>query len=453
MQLPIQSGVRVANGSFSLSFPINLEHRLIESGVSKGQLLTTRGALTRSTGPGIDRGGINWNGVLYRAMGSKLVRVDSAGAVAVLGDIGTDDLPCSFSYSFDRLAVRSAESLFYWNGTTLAQVTDPDLGRVLDVAWIDGYFATTDGEFLVVTELLDPASVDALKYGSAEADPDPITGVLPYREELYALGRYTIQVFRNVGGLGFPFSVVKGATIPYGCVSARAKCHVVGAFAFVGGGRDEPIGVFLATQGTALRLSNREIDDMLAKANPDTITMESRAFGDEEHLIVHLDDRSLVLPMRASQAADAGLWCVVHSGRFDRYRPRGGVYCYGEHWVGDVESTALGTLSRDVEEHFGAPVEWQFDAGLLFNEGTGVILHDIELFGQFPLRESSVFLSMTRNGEVWSNEIARRLSGKRGERVAWRPNVRVDQIAGFRFRGAGKVAVARVDVRGEALAV
>jgi hypothetical protein len=66
------------------------------------------------------------------------------------------------------------------------QVTDPDLGVVLDVVWVDGYFMTTDGEFLVVTELTDPTQVNPLKYGSSEVDPDPVVALLKLRNEVYA---------------------------------------------------------------------------------------------------------------------------------------------------------------------------------------------------------------------------------------------------------------------------
>jgi hypothetical protein len=102
-------------------------------------------------------------------------------------------------YSFDRLAIASGGRLYYWNGT-LTQVTDPDLGVVLDVVWVDGYFMTTDGESLVVTELSDPTQVNPLKYGSSEVDPDPVVALLKLRNEVYALNRNTIEVFDNVGG-------------------------------------------------------------------------------------------------------------------------------------------------------------------------------------------------------------------------------------------------------------
>jgi hypothetical protein len=85
-------------------------------------------------------------------MGTKLVSVNLAGVETVLGDVGAGG-QCSFAYSFDRLAITSGGKLWYWNGVNLLQVLDADLGTALAVVWVDGYFMTTDGEFLVVTEL------------------------------------------------------------------------------------------------------------------------------------------------------------------------------------------------------------------------------------------------------------------------------------------------------------
>jgi hypothetical protein len=43
--------------------------------------------------------------------------------------------------------------------------------------------------------LNDPTAVDPLKYGSSEADPDPILAIRKIRNEVYALNRHTVEVF------------------------------------------------------------------------------------------------------------------------------------------------------------------------------------------------------------------------------------------------------------------
>lgn len=451
-QIPIQTGVRLDRGGFDTSFPVNLEHDLIDSGVSAGQLVSARGAVTFATGPGLDRGGIIWNGVHYRVMGTKLVSVVGS-TVNTLGDVGGSG-PVRMAYSFDRLGIASDGLLFYWDGATLTQVTDPDLGAANDLAWLAGYFATTDGEFIIVTELLDPTQIDPLKYGSAEADPDPITGVEVLNEELYAIGRHTIQPFRNVGGLGFPFQPIVGATVPYGCISAAAKCRLLDSIAFVGGAREEPLGVFVLSGGSALRISDGQVDDLLQGVPESLIELEARRFGDDVHLVLHTPDASAMLILQTASDIGEKVWTILHSGRFGPYRPRHVVWDGARHVCGDLESGALAVMTQDTEQHFGAGAEWRFDVGLMFNEGRAFILQEIELFGQFPLGQpSTVFVSITRDGEVWSNEVAIRLVGLRGQRCILRPGVRMPYIAGMRFRGSGRVSIARCEVQGEPLAV
>jgi hypothetical protein len=444
MQIPLLSGISATQqADFSLSYPINLEGVPVDTGLSKGYLRSAAGAVPFATGPGVNRGGIEWNGVLYRVMGSKLVSVAQNGAVTILGDVEDDAKPVSFDYGFDRLAVRSNAKLWYWDGIALTQVTDPDLGPVLDLVWMNGHYVTTDGTSIVVTQLSDPTAVDPLKYGSAEADPDMVTGLVRLRNELYATGQDTIQVLYYVGGSGFPFAVNDGATIPLGCVGPKAKALYMQSFAFVGAGRNQGTAVWLAQGGTALKLSTRAIDDFLAQeADPGSIVVEARVSRDEHRLLVHLTGKTLVFLDSATRKAGEGVWYVAASGTaMDKpYRLRDAILCYGKWIVGDTESPALGVLDDGIATHFGESVGWQFDTRLLYNQGKGAILHTLELVG-LPGRASGerpvAFLSYTLDGETWSIERAGVLgrSGDRSKRCQWRPHKRFSNYMGLRFRG------------------
>ena len=264
MQIPILNGIYTDNNiDYRTSYPRNLIPIPSNNGlISQGYLRQAYGLVKSGDGPGIDRGAINWNGTCYRVMGSKLTSIDSLGNIAILGDVGDDGL-VTMDYSFDRLAIASNGNLFYWDDTTLTQVTDPDLGIVIDVTWVDGYFMTTDGQYLIVTELNDPLSVNPLKYGSSEADPDPIVGLQKVRNEVYALNRYTIEVFDNVGGENFPFARIEGAQIQKGCIGTRCSCVLSDMIAFMGSGRNETISIYVGANSVAKRIATDEIDQIL----------------------------------------------------------------------------------------------------------------------------------------------------------------------------------------------
>lgn len=445
--IPILSGISAANDSgLNLSYPINLEPVPTKSGLANGFMRTAPGAVPFATGPGLDRGGISWNGILYRVMGTKLVKVAANGVVTEIGDVGSGG-PVNMDYGFDLLAVNSGTKLYYSNGTSLNQVTDTDLGAVYDVLWMDGYYVTTDGVNIVVTDLADPYAVNPLKYGSAEEDPDMVVALFKLRGELYVLGQYTIQVFSNVGGSGFPFQANTAATVPVGCVGPNARTAFYQTLAFVGSGRGEAPAVYLLDGGTAAKISTRWIDDQIAAvADQTSITMETRMSRDERRLLVHLPDKTLIYCANASRISGQACWYIAHSGLgLDRpYRMRNSVFCYGKWYCGDTQSAQVGVLDDQVSTHFGDAAGWRFETLLLYNEGKGAILHDVELAGlpgRAPLGVNPVaFMSTTVDGETWSMERACS-TGKRGDlgrRVQWRLHRRFNNYMGLRFRGASE---------------
>jgi hypothetical protein len=444
MRIPIVSGIVADNSAeFLQSYPTNLEVVPTDNKIAAAQFRGTSGALSIATGPGTDRGGINWNGSHYRVMGTKLCTV-VPGTVTILGDVGGSG-PVTLDYSFSDLIIRSGTSLFYYNPSDgLRQVTDPDLGPVVDCMWIDGYTMTTDGTYVIVTDLNNPMSVQPLKYGSAEADPDSITSLIKVRDEPYIVGRNTIEVMQNVGGNGFPFTSVKGAMIPIGCVGPMAKCLFADSFAFCGSARNEALGIYIAGNGSANRISTRAIDDELAKvADPSQIVLESRTYRQERRLFVHLLDKSLVFQLDGSKQVEQEVWYIAQSGVGNPYRLRNMVEINGKLYVGDTQSSAIGELTDEVSTHFGENAQWQFDVGPVYNGSKGGIVSSLELVG-LPGRapfgsEGSIWLSMTRDGQTFSTErsIPPGKAGETRKRLQWRPRLNFRSWIGFRFRGLG----------------
>lgn len=462
MRIPIVSGIRASeSGYFLTAYPVNREPVLKDTGISEGFLAMPPGITQKATGPGPDRGGINWNGICYRVMGTKLVRVSAGWSVDVLGEVGAGDV-CGLDYSFDNLIINSGNRLYYWNQAQgLRQVTDPDLGAVVDAIYVDGYTMTTDGTALVVTELNDPMAVDPLKYGSSEESPDPVTGLVHMHGEVYAFNRYTTQVFQNVGGNGFPFRTVKTASAPFGAVGPRAKCKYLGTAAFVGGPENAAPGVFLLGDGTANRISSEEVEDSLSALTEDELArvwIEARVSKSEQRLIVHLPDRSWSFSSQVSQKSSVKTWCQYVTSRepTGRYEGRGLVYCYGQ-WIVASSAGQIGVLDNTTAQHYGQDVGWQFSTTMIYNETRGGIINEVYLTGT-PGRgnaDSRVFFSTTRDGETYSIEkaISSGRLGDRAKRLSWRPGIRFEEYLGMRFRGVdgSLLGVARLDCQIEGL--
>lgn len=444
-QLPIINGIKAsAKAGFDVEYPTNAEPIPVDTNISKGFLRTPPGTVGIGTGPDIDRGGINWNGVLYRVMGDRLVSVSALGVVTDLGEVADDGLPVSLHYSFTDLSIGSGQNLYYWNPTDgLRRVTDEDLGPVLDHIFVSGYFMTTDGENIVVTELDDPLAVDPLKYGASETDPDPVTGLILIEpgNEVYALNRYTIDPFQNVGGNGFPFALVNGGTIPKGCVSQSAKCHFLESFAFVGSGNNEALGVYIAASGSATKISTRTIDKILAMVtDPTQIICESVVYDDEQRLLVHLPDQTLIFCAQASALVGEKVWYYRKAGSGRALRPRFHVNVYDGWYVGDHDAPNIGKLDFAISTDYGEENEGLFTTYLVYNEGKGAICHSLELAGQpgrVPFgKQGTVFISRSLDGEEWGEErsVSTGKAGQRDKRVQLRPHWKLHNYMALRFR-------------------
>ena len=463
--IPLLSGIyATTTPDFRTAYPVNMVPVPMATGISDAYLRPGDGIVSDGVGPGIDRGGINWEGSLYRVMGTRLVRIDPTGIVQDLGDVGPGGL-VTFDYSFDRLAIASGGRLYYLTGSSLAQVTDPDLGTVVDFCWVDGYFMTTDGEFLVVTELNDPFVVLPLKYASSEADPDPVVALVKVRNEVAAINRNTIEFFDNVGGSGFPFQRIEGAQIMKGAVGTFACCAYQEQIAFVGSGRNEAPEVFVGLNAQANKISTQEVDEILAtytEAQLAGVKLEAR--NDRAHalLYMHLPDRTLVFDGNASKALGALVWFVLVTALegIAQYRARNFVWAYDRWCVGDPSSTSFGHCVQTLSTHWGERVRWELSTPIAYNEGNGVIFHELELialpgsvpFGENPLISTSYSL----DGLTWSNDQAVRVGafGARQHRIAWRRQGSMRRFRIQRFRGdsSAHLPIARLEATLEPLA-
>lgn len=463
MQFTILDGIFAdVTPQWRTSYPVNMIPVPKQTGISNGFLRPADGIAAFGAGPGIDRGGINWNGTHYRVMGNRFGTVSAAGVFTDIGGVGgTPDDFVTLDYSFDDLGIASNGSFFVYNsGAGLRQNVDPDLGLVIDFIWIDGYFMTTDGVHLVVTELGDPLSVNPIKYGSSEADPDPIVALLKLRNEAVALNRYTIEFFDNTGGDLFPFTRIEGAQIEKGCVGTHACCVYQETIAFLGSGFNEQCSVYLGANASTQKISTQEIDTLLREYTEEQLSkvkMEARNDNAHWFLLLHLPDRTLVFDVAATEVMQQPVWFVLTSAvtGFEQYRAQNFVWVH-DKWVGgDPQEARTCYLVQDVSSHYGEHVRWEFATQLIYNEGRGAVFDQLELealtgsiaFGA----DAAINTSYSLDGVTWSNDVSISVGswGERVKRLCWFRQGHMRNWRAQRFTGdsAGHVAVSRLEAR------
>lgn len=460
-KIPILSGIYATPGpDFRQSYPVNMMPVPLMTGINDGYLRPADGIVEVYEGPGHDRGGICWNGRHYRAMGTQLI--DMSGLVPMpIGNI-SDGSRANFDYGPTYLAVASGGLLYLCTETSVQQVTDPDLGTVLDVIWIDGFYMTTDGAYLVVTDLNDPFAVNPLKYGSSEADPDPIVALLKLRNEAVAVNRHTIEFFDNIGGSLFPFQRIEGAQIQKGAVGTNACCVYEEAVAFLGSGKNENLSVYVGNNGVTVKVGTDEIDMILSGYSDLELAgsiVEARSDGAYRLLYVHLPDRTLVYDGTASQELKAPVWHVLTTATsgFSAYEAAGFTLVNNEWFCG--YGNKVGRLDKSVSTHWGRKVRWEFGTIILYNEGKGALFHELELValtGSVAVGgEAYISSSYSVDGVVWSQDriISAGANGQRGKRLVWFQQGMMRNWRVQRFKGDSdsQLAPVRLEARLEPL--
>lgn len=466
MQIAILNGIYTDDAAqVRTSYPRNLIPVPKKSGISEGYLRHTDGIIKLSDGVGIDRGGINWNGTLYRVMGTKLVSITKEGVSTTIGDVSGSG-QVTFGYSFDYLAVSSSNKFYLYSGTTLTQVTDADLGNVIDFVWIDGYFLTTDGTSLVVTELNDPFAVNPLKYGSSESSPDPILSVKKVRNELAALNRYTIEFFDNVGGEFFPFSRIEGAQINKGTIGTFANCVVNDLICFMGGGFNEAVSIYIGLNGQIQKIATSEIDQRIAEYSETilaAVVCEYKIYNGHIHIMFHLPDTTIVYDLSASQAVGESIWYTMDSGLASatKYLARNHVYCYDRWNVADPASIALGYLDDRISTHYSNRIGWEFSTQIVYNEGMGATFHSLELVGTTGRvsvgSNPTVSTQYSLDGMSWSQEkfISVGKTGDTTKRMVWflQGHMKNWRIQRFKGTSDAMISISRLEAKLEPLYV
>ena len=467
MQIPILSGIYTDSDSdFRTSYPRNLVPVPKSQGISEGYLRPSDGIqdLGQGEGPGLDRASVNWDEVCYRVMGTKFVRQNSNGSLTEIADVGGVD-QSTLEYSFDYLGISSSGLFYLYDGvSTVTQVTDPDLGTVVDFIWVDGYFMTTDGENLVVTELNDPFQVNPNKFGSSEADPDPIKALLKIKNEPHALNRYTIEAFTNVGGTGFPFERVEGAQIQKGTVGTYSCCVINDTLAFMGGGRHESISVWLGVNGSAVKIATREIDQILNSysfSELEKVVFETYTHEGFNQILIRLPDQTLVYDLNSSRELQRPVWFILTSSLEGngKYRAYNRVWCYAQWNVADPVTNKIGILTDSISTQWGDSIGWDFSTPIIYNEGNRGIVHELELVsltGRTKLGENpTIWTSYSEDGLTFSNEkaISAGKAGQRNIRLCWfkQGMFRNWRIQKFRGNSESHMSIARLEARIEGL--
>ncbi len=318
------------------------------------------------TGKGANRGSIEVAGVPF-FVGSALVSVSNLGVVTDHGAIGgSQRVSMATNGRLLVIVVPGGKSfVFDTADSTLVEITDPNFRASNSGVFVDGFFvfSSRDGSVFFNSALNDPLTYDALDFGTAEANPDIIVALHVNHNELFVCGSQTIEIFRNIGGVGFPFQRIAGALIQKGVHAQHSVVDFDNTFVFIGGDKNEQSAMWRVTgSSSARRFSTSAIDNAIQEFTRDEI---SRAFAvtyaENGNFQVAFTFQSTRIPSKtfvynATTSAQSGedTWHERQSGDEEgSWRAGSVVAAHGKLLVGDTLSGQVGALDKNTFTEFG----------------------------------------------------------------------------------------------------
>jgi hypothetical protein len=381
-----------------------------------GYMIAHPGLSEFATGFGIDRNG-QYNerqGRHYRVSGTKFIEVESGGTVNSLGDISGSQR-ASMAYSFNTQAIVADGKMWLYDGATLNQVTDPNIGNPIDITWIDGYYFLTDGEFLYHTDINDEDSIDPLQFATSEFSPDPTLAVDKTSDnQVIVFNRYTTEYFINRATEQFAFQRLSGKAIKVGVAGTHCETELDGRFFILGSGKEEALSVYALSSGTYQRVATREIEKILAgyvDTELASAALETRVENKDKFIVVRLPRETLLYNHTiAQQFGIESAWTILKTGIDNGVKWRGinGVFDPRiSSWVyGDNQDSHIGILDESVATQYGEQQEFILYTPFVDIEGASVDKIDIDSIPghQINAEEVNGAISATYDGVTYGKE-------------------------------------------------
>lgn len=282
------------------------------------------------------RGGKIINGVPYAVFGQTLYSFSSTGIATALGTIGGSG-PVFIAGDGIKIMIVTNSSDYFYNGVTVAAITDTDYVGSEWVENLDGYYCVSQGGKVYVSANRDPSDWDALDFATAEKYPDDIVRGITDHSELILFGKESGEIWYDSGDADFPLAKVQSGDFEVGIYAVGACAKADNTVFFVG--HD---GIFYRLNGyTPIRKSTYAIEAAIEDAADKNLRCFSWKEAGHEFVAVTCADFTFIYD------ASTDLWHNRESYGYPYWRAQFVLRAYNTLLVGDSLSNKLGELSAD----------------------------------------------------------------------------------------------------------
>ena len=394
--------------------------------------------------------------IQYFANGANLYSMTQSGVVTNRGALSGAGVISQANNGRYLVSVLSNGQGWVYDNTTnqLNQITDADYRPSKTVVFNDGYFLfnSKDGTVFFNSGLNDPFTFDGLDFGTAEINPDKIIALHVNHNELFVCGSETIELFKNVGGTGFPYQRIEGANIQKGVHAAFSIREFDNTFVFAGGGQNELTAIWkVVGSSAATKISTDAIDNAIQEFTEDEIKASfsfdyaqgGRFFVGFTFESIRIPPKTFVYDATASALSQRHIWHQRQSSvNPNRWRVNSITKAFGKLYVGDQEDGRIGVLDLDTYNEYGNVISHEISTAPFFLP--------VPLFsGEYRLHmESGVGLTSGQGSDpqIWRSysdnggrtyvDAVSRSFGKIGDYISiptWRRQGRIPRSRTLRF--------------------
>jgi hypothetical protein len=319
----------------------------------KGPLLLRRAPGVRSwwtPTPGTGRGVHNMAGTLYAVVGQSLYSIRSNGVATNLGTVKGSKV-CWMTDNGTQLVVGTDSGTWYvYNRTTeaLSQIIDSDFtSRGARSAWFaDNYITFTEpnsGRWFI-SDIAAADVYDALDFATAEGHPDNlITHAVDHREVIL-IGEQTSEIYYNSGASGMPYERSPNGFIELGGAANQGITKADNSVFWLANDRTVRR---LAAQ-TPQKVSHFGVDEII-RGFSDISTCYAFSYTFNGHImaVFKFTDACFVYDVTT------GEWHERESYGYDTWNVSGAVEAYGQVYVQNSLTGAVGYFDSDVYTEWG----------------------------------------------------------------------------------------------------
>lgn len=300
------------------------------------------------------------NGAVYIVCGTSLYWFDSGVTPVFLGSITQGTTPVRMSDNGTYLLIVDGSPNGYivnlsggfMQGITAAANSGTNGFVYYGADWVDyldtfllGNIPATPGFWASTSNGL---GFDPLSFAQKSGRRDHIIAPVVLKRSIWLIGTQATELWFTAGGANFPFALLSGPYMEFGCVGLYALARCNNSVVWIGQNRDGQAVVYLGTDYNAERVSTSAIEQAWAKY-PDLANAQGWAFQFGGHFFVGFrfpqSDKTWVIDLTTKQWHERET--LDSDGLPHQWRVNCATFGNGKVFAGDFENGMIYEITSE----------------------------------------------------------------------------------------------------------